>query len=810
MRTSPHRIALLALVALLCMRAGVFARTQPAEIPTAAVTWIQPEDIVDRADELARRLDAARPGAATLAMLEKIEAGIDKLDPQLASALARTQAVLADETSLVTIQDIRLELDTAAAPVPAWKEHLAAEAKRMAEVLDEVAAAQRLWSATGARPETAAAGEAVVRRTHASVALLEQFAADSTARRARVLALNDRLFEISTTVADALDRLDAATVSEGTNLVVPDHPPLWRRGLATPLGAELRRVPSELEQFRRDTLAYLRLDARQFVLQGLIAGLLMLGLRGFPTRARERLSFAHASPQAARLLQRPYAIALLLPLMASAVFHPTASHQIRQLLGLLMLLPAARVLALTGERSHSVLFAGLCVLLVLDRISIALAGLTTLTLALFLVELGLALAVILEYRRRLAPNHRNRWLIRISNVAVLVVSLAILAEIGGWSSLAALIGRGVLACGVGALYVYATTISLEALCAYALASPTLRRSRFVDRNQPLVQRWTAVALRCLGALLWCRLALSSLGVRDLAGGAIRALLQAGVSVGALSLSIGGVLAFTITLAAAMLVGRIVHEVLEDEVFPRTDLPRGIPHALTTLAGYAIYSLGFLLALAAAGVQLSQLSILLGGLGVGIGLGLQDLVKNFAAGITLLLERRVHVGDAVQIPGKDVFGRILSIGMRASVVRNWNGAEVVMPNDELVAGAVTNWTLSDRLHRIEVPISVAFTADPEAVIELLLGVARGNDRLLENPAPSALFKGFGENSLDFVLGAWTDDEYEATGARTSELALAVHRALREAGIELTLPQREVHLGSVSARASAALAQGRREE
>jgi small-conductance mechanosensitive channel len=122
-------------------------------------------------------------------------------------------------------------------------------------------------------------------------------------------------------------------------------------------------------------------------------------------------------------------------------------------------------------------------------------------------------------------------------------------------------------------------------------------------------------------------------------------------------------------------------------------------------------------------------------------------------------------------------------MRASVVRTWNGAEVVVPNADLISTAVTNWTLSDRRCRIEVPVSVASGSDPENVIALLLDAARSDQHLLEEPAPQVLFKGFGKGSLDFVVQAWTDQEYGESLPVTSELGLALHRSLRAAGIAL---------------------------
>jgi len=271
-----------------------------------------------------------------------------------------------------------------------------------------------------------------------------------------------------------------------------------------------------------------------------------------------------------------------------------------------------------------------------------------------------------------------------------------------------------------------------------------------------------------------------------------------------------VLSFVLTLLTAMLLARTLNAVLEEEVYPRTQLPRGIPYALSTLTRYAIYSLGFLFALAAAGIRLNQLAILLGGLGVGVGLGLQDLVKNFAAGLTLLVERRVHKGDALQVPSQDVFGRVLAIGMRATVIRNWNGAEVVVPNAELVSAPVTNWTLSDLLRRLEVPVGVAYGTDAERVVELLLGVAHSNPSVLAYPIPQALFQAFGDSSLDFVLRVWTDAEYERTAPLMSELAIAIQRSLGEAGIAIPFPQRDLHLATVTPAAGAALAAAARTE
>jgi small-conductance mechanosensitive channel len=392
------------------------------------------------------------------------------------------------------------------------------------------------------------------------------------------------------------------------------------------------------------------------------------------------------------------------------------------MLGVIALFPAARLVIHATGRANLTTFVGLFVLLFLDRIALALASLPAIASAAFMLALVIALGLAIRFARHGGPAGDAPWLRLAARLASLGLALALLAKIGGWANLAAMLGRSIMAIGVAAVYAYAGVIALTALLTYALASPTFRRSHMVDRNQTLLQRRLRRGLRWLGVAVWFNLVLAALGLRSAAVEGMRALLRAGVTVGEFSLSLGNVLAFVLTLLAAMLLARIVNGILEEDVYPRTALPRGIPYALSTLLRYGFYSLGFLFALAAAGVQLGQLAIWSAASALGSG-RLQDLVKNFAAGLTLLFERRVQVGDTVQIPSQSISGRVLAIGIRATVLRNPNGVEVVVPNADLVSGAVSNSTLSDPMHPIEVPVGVAYGASRTR--RRLLGVARSN-------------------------------------------------------------------------------------
>ena len=272
------------------------------------------------------------------------------------------------------------------------------------------------------------------------------------------------------------------------------------------------------------------------------------------------------------------------------------------------------------------------------------------------------------------------------------------------------------------------------------------------------------------------------------------MLGAEAQFGSLGISLGDVLAFVLTLAGTFLLSRVLRTILEDDVVPRLPAGRGVGYALTTTVHYAVLLLGFLLAISAAGVDLNKVSLLAGAFGVGIGFGLQNVVNNFVSGLILLYERPVQLGDIIEVGTTS--GEVRRIGIRSSTIRTAQGAEVIVPNSNLISDRVVNWTLSDRRRRMDVKVGVAYGTDPERVIALLEGVAGAHPQVLAAPPPQAVFLRFAESSLDFELYAWSG-QLDTAGTTQSELTVAIARALAEAGIEIPFPQRELHLRAAEA-------------
>jgi small-conductance mechanosensitive channel len=200
------------------------------------------------------------------------------------------------------------------------------------------------------------------------------------------------------------------------------------------------------------------------------------------------------------------------------------------------------------------------------------------------------------------------------------------------------------------------------------------------------------------------------------------------------------------------------------------------------------------------MEFSRLALFVGAFGVGLGFGLQTVINNFVSGLILLFERPIQVGDMVEVGG--LLGEVRRIGARSSTVHTADGAEVIVPNANLIAEQVVNWTRSDRRRRITVDVGVAYGTDPVRVLELLRGVGAASSAVLSDPPPEALFLGFGESALNFRLRAWIP-RFEESYAASSDLGVAISAALRDAGIEIPFPQRDLRVRSIEPDALRAL-------
>ncbi|MFN2387275.1 MAG: mechanosensitive ion channel family protein [Thermoanaerobaculia bacterium] len=266
------------------------------------------------------------------------------------------------------------------------------------------------------------------------------------------------------------------------------------------------------------------------------------------------------------------------------------------------------------------------------------------------------------------------------------------------------------------------------------------------------------------------------------------------AIGETDVTVSSVLVSLGILLGSWILARFARRVIADRLLARTRLDPGVRYALGRVIGYVILVLGALIAVQSLGVPTQSLAVFGGALGVGLGFGLQDLVKNFAAGLVLLIDRSVKVGDRIVVG--DAVGEVVEIRARATIVRTNDDVHLIVPNANLISDTIHNWTFRSAEMRVRIPVGVAYGSDPRRVEEALLEAARGMDAILKTPAPSVWFSGFGESTLDFTLLCWTSEMVHRPRSLESELRFRVHETLAARGIDLPFPQRDLHIRSAA--------------
>jgi len=245
-------------------------------------------------------------------------------------------------------------------------------------------------------------------------------------------------------------------------------------------------------------------------------------------------------------------------------------------------------------------------------------------------------------------------------------------------------------------------------------------------------------------------------------------------------------------ALTLIAFRNIPGLLEIAVLQRLPLEASARYAVTTLASYAIILIGVVLGAGTLGLRWNQIQWLAPALTFGLAFGLQEIFANFVAGLIILFERPLRVGDIVTVEG--VSGVVSRVRIRATTITNWDRQEFVVPNKEFITGKLLNWTLSDQVNRIVVNVGIAYGSDTERARNLLLKIAREHPLLLKDPGPVASFEGFGDSALNLVLRAFLPT-FENRLNVIHELHTAVHREFAAAGLEIPFPQRDLHIRSI---------------
>lgn len=757
-------------------------------------------DIGVESERAKRRLMESHRGLEPSEDVEAAAATIPDLRKRVEQQIERSEATRNSSPSVLSLDrvqkgwgEIRELLEATQATL---RKHGAVIEKHVATIRG----ARTLWSATRDQAVQLEVSEEVVLQIDEVLTAAREAGAAANERQARVLSLQSDVASLSEQ-AGSDERLIAEARNQAVGEVLQrDVAPVWSADFwhgvdATTVGEQLRR------QERRDSdhlAQYWAKERDLIVVFSVLSVLLVVGI--YTTRGRIDAHLADDEDLAPvrAIFKRPIALSMLVAFFASLWIFSELANTFEPVFGAATLIPAVLILRQIVDRPlFPLLTVGMSVYFA-HQLHELVAEAVVVSRLIFLAEMAaLASFTALTLRpSRLAdipPELAASRLFRIVGhglrLVLLTAVMAFGAEAVGYSALANLVGGAVVMGIYASIVLYGTVQVLDGLVVFLLRVRPLRQLGMVRGHQALLRHRVHRVMTVGAWFILIRAVLRRLELWDDVEGAWAALIGSELPFPEITLTLGDVLSAVVVFWGALLASRFLQFVLAEDVFSRMAMEGGRPYSISTLLHYSFLMLGFVLAVAALGFDANRATLLTGAFGVGIGFGLQTIVNNFISGLILLTERPIQVGDTIAMG--ETFGKVQRIGIRSSTVRTWQGAEVIVPNADLIAQQVTNWTKSDRRRRMEIPVGVKYGTDPERVLEVLLEAAKGTQRVMTDPAPYAVFQGFGDSSLDFEVRAWTDNFDDFMSVR-SAICVAIAAALREAGIEVPFPQRDLHV------------------
>lgn len=309
------------------------------------------------------------------------------------------------------------------------------------------------------------------------------------------------------------------------------------------------------------------------------------------------------------------------------------------------------------------------------------------------------------------------------------------------------------------------------------------------------QTWS----RFFAVVAW---SIAALSILQLLEPAVRLLDSLAITLGETRISLFLVLKGMLLALVLLWLATTLVRLLQRRIERSKSLTPSVRLLITQITRFTLILVAILIAIQSVGIDLTAFAVFSGALGVGIGFGLQKVVSNIISGIILLTDRSIKPGDVIEVTG--AYGVVNSLGARYASVVTRDGVEYLIPNEELIANTVVNWSFSNRRVRRRLKIGISYDSDVELAMSLCMEAASETDRVLQDPRPNCLLVGFGDSSVDLELRFWIEDPEQGVANVSSLVLLAVWHKFKEKGIEIPFPQRDLHLRSAEGLAGVAVA------
>lgn len=791
-----QRACALLLGAVLCLpvgaqeAAGGDETAGKDEPPAAAPAIAELFGARERLQEFALSLeDLDSPGflAERTARADELRAEFRELGDALNPAALET-------LSFEGLLDLQTEIRAELRAIELLGDELTARATERDEQLDKLAAQRERWNSlveTAREREAPAAVLDVIARAERRFEDVERrLKADRDATLTAISSLLDLKLDTVSLRAELQARREALELASQT----AGDAPLWDGRLwDAPLGGPAARA--ELRREAISLIDYFREHGSTFLLwlTGVFVFVFWL-LKASGARVSEHMQKDSVSLKASAIFERPISASLLAALLGAYWLAPEAPVAFSHLIWMLVPIPAATLAVTVFAKPIRLSAYTLALVLVLLRLEVLL-GPVPLADRLFVVlqSLGLAGAFALDLARGnwskafpAIPAARLGILVRAACGLFLIIMLIdVVGLVGLARTLRNLVFGGL---GLGMIFVAAAYVLTGLVLALLWVRP-LSALDIVKRERWRMVKTLRRLIRLIAGAGWLVSTLSISGLMAVVLDFVNSALGEEVEIGAVTISVSALVYGALILLLTVLISRLVRFFMESSATGGEGMAIGAAFAISKLLRYAIAVAGFLFAIVVMGFDLTSVTVLAGALGVGIGFGLQAIFNNFISGLILLLEQPIKIGDIAKVG--DLMGTVREVGIRSTVVETFDGAEVIVPNADLISKTVLNWTKSNRRRRAEIDVGVAYGTRPERVLDILRSAAAECEEVADDPQATAVFTGFGDSSLNFRLYVWLKDLSNILVA-PSRIRQDILEKLDEAGVEVPFPQRDIRV------------------
>ena len=498
-----------------------------------------------------------------------------------------------------------------------------------------------------------------------------------------------------------------------------------------------------------------------------------------------------------KVLSHPYSASAILTLFSTIFIFTDRPLVFRQISLYIIALPLIHILSLLlDKRYHNYIYALGAVILIYIFLIFLPSDLVIYRVFLLLISVGeisLLSMFLLRFDRKHELKERGKKMVYFFVFLHLgLAAVGFVSNLTGRVVLTEIVLSAVFYNIFNGLVLFVTVLLVNGLVVVGVDSKKGKQINIFRMHDELIKRKTIYLLNVFVSIFWVGLILKNFRVSESLYNGILSLFTYKISIGSASFSLDDFVIFFVVIYASIVLSKLIRIVLQEDVLNRLSLSKGLPNTIAMLVRYSLITAGFILAISAAGIPVDKLTIIIGAMSVGIGFGLQNIFNNLVSGLILLFERPIQLGDTVQVG--QLTGNVQTIGLRSSNIKTFDGAEVIVPNGQLISNEVINWTLSDQKRRIEIIVGVTYNSDPPMVRDLLNQILVNHPDVLMEPLPAVFFNGFGESSLDFVLLFWIGD-YNNGRRIKSEVLFSIFEMLKANNIEIPFPQRDLHLRSV---------------